>query len=209
MESATPPTKRGRPRSTTRHHAILDSTRALLASGSYDELTMDAIATRARVSKQTVYKWWPSKAALVTEAVLAGYLTVATDQLADTGDIAADLGEWFYARVEQLDNLNAVALVRAMTAAAADGTSDPQRLYDQQTEPHRRNLLQRLSCAVGQGQLRRDADLEAATDAILGTVLLWTLSPARAGREDADGLIGVLLNGMAAHAPHRAEARTT
>jgi AcrR family transcriptional regulator len=188
--------QRGRPRSAVRHHAILDSTRGLLAAGPYEQLTIEAIAAQAGVSKQTIYKWWPSKAAVVTEAVISGYLSVADVPPADTGDISADLRSWLRARCDELEDPAAVALVRAMTAATAEGT-DAERIYDRLAVPHRQYVLQRLTAASRQGQLRPGADLEAAVDAILGFVLFQTLSRGKpATHERAEGLVDILLEGM-------------
>ncbi len=200
--------KRGRPRSAARHHAILESTRELLAAGSYDQLTMEAIATRAGVSKQTVYKWWPSKASVVSEAVVAGYLTtVAVDPPRDTGDLAADLTEWVRVRTTMLGDPGAVALVRAMTAAAADGSTDPRRLWNEQTEPQRQEVLGRLRSAIAAGQVRPDADLDAATDAVIGVLLLQALSrDPRVGVDVPERLIDVLLHGLT---PRRDAAEPT
>ena len=57
----------GRPRSEApkSHSAILDAVYALLQEKSVRELTMEAVAKRAGVGKPTLYKWWPSKAALI------------------------------------------------------------------------------------------------------------------------------------------------
>jgi AcrR family transcriptional regulator len=200
-------TPRGRPRSTVRHHAILECTRGLLASGTYEQLTIEAIAAGAGVSKQTVYKWWPSKAAVVTEAVMAGYLGVDAEPPADTGDVAADMAAWLHAQIDQLADPAVRALTRAMTAASAE-SNDSARIFEQLAEPTRQYLLVRLTAAVGQGELRPDADLVAAADAILSTILLQSLSPAHVDAHDhADGLLDILLNGM--RRPLRAPRKQT
>lgn len=189
-------TQRGRPRSTERHHAILECTRTLLANGTYEQLTIEAIAAGAGVSKQTVYKWWPSKAAVVTEAVIAGYVGVEAGPPADTGDIGADMAAWFHAQIDQLTNPAASALTRAMTAATAE-SANSERIFEQLAEPTRQYLVRRLAAAVRQGELRPDADLVAAADAILSTILLHSLSPADGNAHaHADGLLDILLHGM-------------
>lgn len=51
---------------------MLATARTLLAEGSYDALTFSDVAARAGVTRQLLYRWWPSKAALVSEALFAG-----------------------------------------------------------------------------------------------------------------------------------------
>ncbi|MEV0068600.1 TetR/AcrR family transcriptional regulator [Amycolatopsis sp. NPDC050768] len=52
------------------HRAILDAAWDLTAAGGWAAVSVDAIAARAGVGKRTVYRWWPSKAAVVLEAFL-------------------------------------------------------------------------------------------------------------------------------------------
>lgn len=47
------------------HAAIMDAVYALLQEGSARDLTLEAVARRAGVGRPTLYKWWPSKAALI------------------------------------------------------------------------------------------------------------------------------------------------
>jgi AcrR family transcriptional regulator len=68
----TDPTKqrrRGRPPAdaATAHDAILDAVYELLQKQSVRDLTIEAVAQRAGVGKPTIYRWWPSKAALVMD----------------------------------------------------------------------------------------------------------------------------------------------
>jgi len=60
---------RGRPRgdAAVSHDAILDAVRAILEEKSLKDLTIEEVARRAGVGKPTIYKWWPSKAALVMD----------------------------------------------------------------------------------------------------------------------------------------------
>ena len=63
-----------------------------------------------------------------------------------------------------------IALLRALAAAACDRESDASRLYDQLTGPMHGHLVQRFVSAAQTGQLRSDADLDAAADAIMGVI---------------------------------------
>ena len=58
----------GRPRSEESRQAILRSTLKLLKETGFPQLSIEAIAADADVSKATVYRWWPTKAALVADA---------------------------------------------------------------------------------------------------------------------------------------------
>jgi AcrR family transcriptional regulator len=190
--------QRGRPRSARAHQAILEAARDLLAAGGYDQLTIESIAARAGVGKQTVYRWWSSKASVVAEAVLAGYVVIGGDAPADTGDVAADLRDWSREQSRLHGDPATAALIRGLAAAAADSAADAARLYEQLTGPSRQRLVRRLAAGVRQGQLRADADLEAVADALMGTLLFRALArgPAMAAK-GADGLVDVLLAGMA------------
>src|ERR1700736_5052469 len=61
--------RRGRPPSAlaASHNAILDAVYDLLHEKSVRDLTIEGVARRAGVGKPTIYKWWPSKAALVMD----------------------------------------------------------------------------------------------------------------------------------------------
>jgi AcrR family transcriptional regulator len=66
-----------RPRSETARTAVLDAATALVEEHGYGRVTMEAIARRAGVSKQTVYRWWPTKAAVVLDALNEGAAVIA------------------------------------------------------------------------------------------------------------------------------------
>lgn len=55
----------GARRSPATEKAVLDAAESLLTEAGYSGLSMDAVARRARASKATVYRWWPSRARLL------------------------------------------------------------------------------------------------------------------------------------------------
>src|SRR5665647_1075341 len=61
--------KPGRPREPQVDEAILTATLELLAQEGYSQLTMERIATRAKVGKASLYRRWPDKASVVLDAV--------------------------------------------------------------------------------------------------------------------------------------------
>lgn len=64
-------TRKGRPRSTQSRKAILKATNSLLLHTSVQDLSIEAIAKRAKVGKTTIYRWWPNKTAVVMEALIS------------------------------------------------------------------------------------------------------------------------------------------
>ena len=88
---------RGRPRRAESTEAIVNAAVELLDEVGYEQLHMQHVAERAKVGLATIYRRWPTKQALIADAVrridpLAG--------LPDTGDPQADLaaGMRYYAR---------------------------------------------------------------------------------------------------------------
>jgi AcrR family transcriptional regulator len=67
---AAKPVRRGRPRSSETEQAILDSAYRLMASEGLAAASIDAVARDSGVSKMTIYKWWPSREALLIDAFL-------------------------------------------------------------------------------------------------------------------------------------------
>ncbi|MEV4350567.1 TetR/AcrR family transcriptional regulator [Actinoplanes sp. NPDC049596] len=76
-----------------REQAILRATYELLGETGYQGLRVDAVAARAQASKATLYRHWPTKAELVSDAVR---VCKAVDKpLPDTGTLRGDLEAWF------------------------------------------------------------------------------------------------------------------
>lgn len=76
-----------------RHLAILRAAYELLGETGYQGLRVDAVAARARASKATLYRHWPTKAGLVADAVRN--CKSVEDAAPDTGSLRGDLVAWF------------------------------------------------------------------------------------------------------------------
>ena len=94
--------RRGPKRNEASRRAILEATRDILRIESYDRLSLDGIARRAGVGKQTIYRWWSSKAAVVVDAVLDGFIPTPPLPEPSGSDIAAALRDWLLAFREQI-----------------------------------------------------------------------------------------------------------
>ena len=84
----------GRPRSAGVDEALLDATLQLAGEVGINGMSMDDLAQRAGVSKATIYRRWPSKEALVLDALASA---IRPFDLVDTGSVRGDL-EMYLAR---------------------------------------------------------------------------------------------------------------
>jgi AcrR family transcriptional regulator len=159
---------RGRRRSTRSHEAIIAATQQLLLERSYPEVTIEGIAARAGVGKQTIYRWWPSKAALVLEAYLTGSNAVPAPAAGATvrDDVRALLG-WLIAVLAEPTGGHVVA------GLVGDLQHDPDLAegFHRDVVPARREaMLHALERGRERGEIRADADVELAVDALHGAV---------------------------------------
>lgn len=192
--------RRGPKRSEASRRAILEATRDIVQADGYDRLSLDGIARRAGVGKQTIYRWWSSKADVVTDAVLDGFIEApAFPEFVGT-DIVSGLRDWLLDFRERMSTPLGAALAAALTAAAAVDSGAAARLYGQFTGPLREQLRERLAAA---GELRSTADHLAAADALIGALIFLTLSRRPIEPDYLDGLLDVVLNGLRAQPDER------
>ena len=95
------PVRRGRPRSAETEQAILESAYSLMASEGLAATTIDAVARESGVSRMTIYKWWPSREALLIDAFLRQASSMLP--LPDKGDPLERLRKHASAYVEALN----------------------------------------------------------------------------------------------------------
>lgn len=81
---------RGRPRSETARKAVLAAAAELLLDRGLSGVSMDAVAERARVSKATIYRWWPTKETLALDMLFNEWSAV-TPQHYESGSLRIDL----------------------------------------------------------------------------------------------------------------------
>ncbi|GAA4670621.1 TetR/AcrR family transcriptional regulator [Nocardioides nanhaiensis] len=95
--------------------AVLEAALALTAERPYPQVTVEAVAARAGVSKATIYRWWPSRGAVVVDALAHRARTGGDHALPDTGELEADLALVLRAIVDELADETWSSLLRALT----------------------------------------------------------------------------------------------
>ncbi len=129
--------------------AILDAAFALLEDGGYQAITMGGIAARAGVGRQTLYRWWPSKAAVVFEAFL-DKVSIGPFPEAD-GDFPSRLRGFAHGFVTLYVDGPAGRRLRELIGAAQTDPDLARALAEQWFEPRRAPVRQALRDAQQPG----------------------------------------------------------
>ena len=187
---------RGRPRSERARRAILKAAGELLERDGFTAVTMERIAERAGVSKATIYRWWPNKAAVMTDSFLE--LVVADTSPLDTGSAREDLR----LRLRGLAHVLAGRSGRFVAALIAQSQADPEvaeALRTHWISVRRRETRPLLRRGIERGELRSDLDLEVAIDALYGPVY-WRMLTGYAPLSDdfVDRLVDHVIVGLRA-----------
>ncbi len=158
----------GRRRNAAARDAILDATLELLRTQGAAGVTIDAIAEAAGVGRQTIYRWWPAKGAVVAEAMVRGARGMVPAR--DTGSLAGDLTAFFADSFAGLRDPGTRRALRQLMAAAQTDEHVAAVLADFTTQ-RRAALRALLERGQAGGDIAATADLEMLVD--LGYGVLW------------------------------------
>jgi AcrR family transcriptional regulator len=164
-KEATGPRAVGRPRSEECRTRMLDAALDLLEERGLRALTIEAIAERAGTSKVTIYRWWPSKAAIVLDAILAQVSPAmpyreSSSPLESLRDQMRSFARFLGGRFGRL--------LRSIVAEGVldDETGDSYR--EHWVKPRREDARQLVGRAIAAGELPPDTDAEVILDALFG-----------------------------------------
>ncbi|KAA2267126.1 TetR/AcrR family transcriptional regulator [Solihabitans fulvus] len=186
-------------RSEASRRAILTAAFDLVGEVGYAKLTIEAIAARAGVGKQTIYRWWPSKGAVLVDAVLmlSEDRETRTAALPDTDDLARDLKTALRATVAELNDPRYDQPLRALNTEIAHDPQLAATYRERLHEPMQEIKRQRLRKAWKAGQLDTDIDLDVAIDLLWGPLLnRWLLRTGPLTEEYADRIVDTALGGL-------------
>ncbi|HEX6328876.1 MAG TPA: TetR/AcrR family transcriptional regulator [Jiangellaceae bacterium] len=183
-------------RSERSRQAILTATADLIGEIGYTKLAIEAIAARAGVGKQTIYRWWPDKGSVVLDAYLA---LVGADQgidLPDSGDLETDLRLVLGSMVDSLADPIFERRYRALLTAIQDDPELAAALLDRLLKPWLEATKRRLRGAQQAGQIR-DVDLDVAAESLYGPIYYrWLLRIGAISRQYVDTLIAMNLRAL-------------
>ena len=158
----------GRPRSQDSREAILTAALTLVTEVGYGKLTIDGIAARAGVGKQTIYRWWPSKADVLLEAGVAKadfHVPVA-----DQGSYRADLRAFLEASYEMANQVRFADVLRVLMAEAQVDADFGERFRSAFLERRREALAVITGRALERGDLPGRPGAGTVADIVFGTI---------------------------------------
>jgi AcrR family transcriptional regulator len=158
----------GRPRSVQSHQAMLQATLELLAEVGFDAMSIDAIASRAKVGKTTIYRRYASKAELVADAIESVREEI---MLPDTGNLQSDID----ALIENAAQITLSPLGRQTVAmiisSASSNTQFAQIYWTKYLEPRRNSFGLVLERAKVRNEIPTDLDSDLVFDMMSGIML--------------------------------------
>ncbi|MER7572991.1 TetR/AcrR family transcriptional regulator [Streptomyces sp. NPDC057798] len=191
-------------RSEKSRRAIYDAALALVGEVGYPKTTIEGIAARAGVGKQTIYRWWSSKAEVLMEAFLdlgeqanreAGQEPYA---IPDTGDLAADLKAVLRATVDELKDPRFEVPSRALAAEGVVNEQLGRAFVAKLLEPSLQLYAERLRSAQDAGDVRPDVDPRIALELFVSPLAQrWLQYTGPISHEYTDTLVDYALHGIA------------
>jgi AcrR family transcriptional regulator len=145
----------------------MDAVYDLLQDKSVRDLTMEAIAKRAGVGKPTLYKWWPSKAALV--------FAMFHERIANNTEppVMATAEQAIRGRVQHLIREFNGLFGKVMADLVAEGQSEPEvlhELYEQHLNLRQKATMVDIERGKANGEFRADTNPQVLVDSIFGAI---------------------------------------
>ncbi|MFJ8105582.1 TetR/AcrR family transcriptional regulator [Streptomyces sp. NPDC096132] len=191
-------------RSERSRRAIYDAALALVGEVGYPKTTIEGIAARAGVGKQTIYRWWGSKADVLLEAFLDLSAQAAREAgqepyaIPDTGDLAADIKAVLRATVDQLKDPRFEAPSRALAAEGVVNEQVGREFMTQLMEPALQLYVDRLRAAQEAGQVRPEIDPRIALEFFVSPLAQrWLQYTGPISYDYTDTLVDYALYGLA------------
>ncbi|MGV9309904.1 TetR/AcrR family transcriptional regulator [Nonomuraea sp. NPDC004354] len=144
---------------------IFEATLTLLAERGYEDLTIEGVAERSGVNKTTIYRWWPSKPALLAAALVEAD-TLALDQ-PDTGTLRGDLEALVDGMIALITRPPSSDIAVAALGAAVHHPELNARGFFADRFAREREVFER---AMARGELGDDTDPMLLVDLLAGAV---------------------------------------
>jgi AcrR family transcriptional regulator len=170
--------------------AVLHAADDLLVERGFGGVTVEGIAARAGVAKQTIYRWWPSKVDILLDTLIedAGRGLKVPEE----GGVE-DVRRYLRALARFLTKDPAGKVLLALLGEAQHDADMAALFGDRYLASRRAAERGMLERGVAAGDLPADLDVEFALDALLGPIFLRALTGARISRAFVDSVVDAVL----------------
>jgi AcrR family transcriptional regulator len=171
--------------------AVLRAADELLVERGFGAVTVEGIAARAGVAKQTIYRWWPSK----VEVLLDTLVEEADKRLKipEDGPVVDGVRSYLRALARFLTKADAGQVLLALLGEAQHDAETAALFHERYLDPRRARERALLKRGVAAGELPKGLNADATLDALIGPVVYRALTGAPVSRAFVDALFDRVL----------------
>ncbi|MBO2457604.1 TetR/AcrR family transcriptional regulator [Actinomadura violacea] len=177
--------------------AVLHAADDLLAEHGFGALTIEAIARRAGVAKQTIYRWWPSKVEILLDTLIEDSekrFPVPVEK-----PTAESIRGYLHGFARFLSHDPAGKVLLALIAEAQHDPGTAKSFHERYLGPRRAQERDMLAQAIEAGEVSPELAPDATMDALVGPIVYRALTGTSIPPGLIDTLIEVLLTPRSKH----------
>jgi AcrR family transcriptional regulator len=171
--------------------AVLAAADELLVERGFGGVTVEGIAARAGVSKQTIYRWWPSKVDILLDTLVGE--ADRRLKIREDGPVVDAVRGYLRAFARFLAKEDAGKVLLALLGEAQHDAETATFFHERYLDPRRARERALLKRGVAAGELPAGLNVDAALDALIGPIVYRALTGAPVSRAFVDGVIDRVL----------------
>jgi len=171
--------------------AVLGAADELLIERGFGGVTVEGIAARAGVSKQTIYRWWPSKVDILLDT-----LVEEADRrlkIPEDGPVVDAVRGYLRALARFLTKADAGKVLLALLGEAQHDAETAALFHEHYLDPRRGRERALLKRGIAAGELPAGLNLDATVDSLIGPIVYRALTGAKVSRPFVDALVDRVL----------------
>jgi AcrR family transcriptional regulator len=170
---------------------VLHAADDLLVERGFAGVSVEGIAARAGVAKQTIYRWWPSKVDILLDTLIED--TALKLVIPERGTAVDRLRKYLRSFATFLTKDDAGKVLLALLGEAQHDAETAKVFQDRYLKPRRAMERALLKSGVDDGELPEDINIDAALDVLIGPIVYRALTGAPIPPRFVDGLIASTL----------------
>ncbi|HEY0276944.1 MAG TPA: TetR/AcrR family transcriptional regulator [Solirubrobacterales bacterium] len=171
--------------------AVLHAADDLLVERGFGGVTVEGIAARAGVAKQTIYRWWPSKVDILLDTLVED--ADKRLKIPDEGPVVDAVRSYLRALARFLTKEDAGKVLLALLGEAQHEAETATLFHERYLDPRRARERALLKRGVAAGELPAGVNLDATLDSLIGPIVYRALTGAPVTRGFVDALVDRVL----------------